>query len=186
MTHNDPLEQKKIEILNNELSSIITNLKQKDFRKTLSTIKSIPKKCELDQVSKAHAIQKRNDPKKLHPTRPARGDVYNVIILDDNVGRELIGNHLCVVISNKKKNIYSEKVNVVPIEGDGNVIDPKNNIKLTNDDMASGALDKDPSKIIAADIMTIDKARLDIRIGTLKNYKLNEVIEMVKAQIGIK
>lgn len=87
---------------------------------------------------------------------------------------------MCVVISNKGKNLYSEKVNVVPIEGDGNKIDPKNNIQLTNEDLEDGNLNKDPSKIIGADIMTIDKARLDRRIGKLKDYKLIEVIDMVK------
>lgn len=33
------------------------------------------------------------------------------------IGSELCGNHLVVIIQNKKANIYGEKVNVLPIEG---------------------------------------------------------------------
>lgn len=179
------LSQRKKDRLSAELLDVLSNLEESDFYKALVTIKGIPTKVQLDNTSKEHAKQKKEDKKKLHPTRPVRGDVYNVLISDDNVGTELNGNHLCVIISNKKKNLYSEKVNVVPIEGDGSKIDSKNNIKLTNDDMEEGKLDKDPSKIIGADIMTIDKARLDIRIGKLKEPKLNEVISMVKNQLGI-
>jgi mRNA-degrading endonuclease toxin of MazEF toxin-antitoxin module len=185
MAKTDLLDQEKKDMLSNQLSDVVATLKKMDFKKALAVIKTISKKCELDQTSLEHAVQKRKDPKKLHPTRPVRGEVYNVLIFDDNVGKELIGNHLCVVISNKKKNLFSEKVNVVPIEGDGNIIDPINNIQLTNADMEEGSLDKDPSKIIGADIMTLDKARLDIRIGKLKPEKLKEVTTMVKAQLGI-
>ncbi|MGX1402374.1 mRNA-degrading endonuclease toxin of MazEF toxin-antitoxin module [Bradyrhizobium japonicum] len=181
-----PLSQSQQSQLVQELSNLIPALNVNDFGKALAAIKSIPKKCEMDQTSKEHSKQKKADVKKLHPTRPVRGEVYNVLISGDNVGTELIGNHLCVIISNKKKNLYSEKVNVVPIEGDGSKIDPKNNIQLTNADMEDGTLHKDPSKIIAADILTIDKARLDVRVGKLKPAKLNEVMDMVKAQLGIK
>lgn len=182
---NDLLVQEKKDILSSQLLDVVSTLKERDFEKALATIKSIPEKCQLDQTSKEHAARKKSDPKKLHPIRPVRGEIYNVLISDDNVGTELVGNHLCVVISNKKKNLYSEKVNVVPIEGDGKKIDPVNNIRLTNEDMEDGSLDKDPSKIIGADIMTIDKSRLDIRIGKLKTEKLAEVTQMVKAQLGI-
>src|SRR5690606_41281461 len=113
MGNTDPLDQQKKDRLSNQLSDVISTLTERDFKKALAVIKTIPKKCELDQTSKEHAVKKRNDPKQLHPTRPVRGEVYNVLILYDNVGTELIGNYLCVVISNKKKNIYSEKVNVV-------------------------------------------------------------------------
>ncbi|MBP1934879.1 type II toxin-antitoxin system PemK/MazF family toxin [Ammoniphilus resinae] len=181
----DKMSDSQIDRLITRLTDVLSKLHPRNFKKALLIINSIPEKCSLDKKSYDHALQKKADKRKLHPTRPVRGEIYNVLISQDNVGTELIGNHLCVIISNKKKNLYSEKVNVVPIEGDGTKIDPINNIQLTNDDLEDGHLDKNPSKIIAADIMTIDKARLDIRIGKLKDEKLKEIIQMVKDQLGI-
>ncbi|MCM3571276.1 type II toxin-antitoxin system PemK/MazF family toxin [Neobacillus mesonae] len=185
MTITDKLNDSQKNRLKDILLDKLSTLHKKNFRKALIIINSIPEKCRLDQKSYDHAVLKKADKKKLHPTRPVRGEIYNALISEDNVGTELNGNHLCVIISNKKKNLYSEKVNVVPIEGDGKKIDPKNNIQLTNADLEDGTLDKDPSKIIGADIMTLDKARLERRIGKLKDDKLDEVLEMVKAQLGI-
>ena len=68
--------------------------------------------------------------KKFHPVKPYRGEIYNAFITE-GVGSELCGNHLVVIIQNKKANIYSEKVNVLPIEGDGTKINPK---KIALDD----------------------------------------------------
>ncbi len=55
-------------------------------------------------------------PKNFHPVKPQRGEIYNAFITE-GVGSELCGNHLVVVVQNKKGNIYSEKVNLLPIEG---------------------------------------------------------------------
>ncbi|MGG3691225.1 type II toxin-antitoxin system PemK/MazF family toxin [Heyndrickxia ginsengihumi] len=185
MTSTDMINDSQKNRLKDKLLDILSTLHKRNFKKAFIIINSIPEKCRLDQKSYDHGIQKKANKKKLHPTRPVRGEIYNALISEDNVGTELNGNHLCVIISNKKKNLYSEKVNVVPIEGDGKNIDPRNNIQLTNADLENGKLDKDPSKIIGADIMTLDKARLDRKIGKLKDEKLNEVMEMVKAQLGI-
>lgn len=171
--------------LTEKLNDILATLDKRNFRKAFVIISSIAQKCELDQKSREHAKQKKEDENKHHPIRPIRGEIYNVKISDDNVGTELNGNHLCVIISNDRKNIFSEKVNVVPIEGDGKKIDKKNNIQLTNKDLEDGKIDKDPSKIIGADVMTIDKARLDRRIGKVDNNKLKEITKMVKAQLAI-
>lgn len=82
---------------------------------------------------------------------------------------------MVIIISNDTGNIYSEKVNVLPIEGDGTKINPKYQMRLPNSDLESGHLDKDPSRIIFTDIMTIDKARLDIKIGMIKHEKMKEI-----------
>jgi len=185
MTNKDTLSDSQKDRLKNKLLNILSTLHKKYFGTALVIINSIPDKCRLNQKSYDHAILKKENKKKLHPTRPIRGGIYNTLISEDNVGSELNGNHLCIVISNKKKNLYSEKVNVIPIEGDGNKIDPINNIQLKNNDLEDGSLDKDPSKIIGGDIMTLDKARLGQKIGKLKSEKLDEVIEMIKAQLGI-
>lgn len=40
---------------------------------------------------------------------------------------------------------------------------------MTNKDLDYGKIDKDPSRVIFADIMSIDKARLGRKIGALSN-----------------
>lgn len=179
--------------LENEKQKLVTfleNLLKKFSNSELTTARTIVKtiqfKLNLNQISKTHAIDKKKDLKKLHPVRPNRSEIYNVLLSDDNVGTELNGNHPCVIISNQKKNLYSEKVNVVPIEGDGNRIDRMNHIKITNLDLSEGSLTKDPSRAIAGDVMTIDKARLDRKIGKLSPQKMTELMNMVKNQLDIK
>lgn len=63
----------------------------------------------------------------------------------------------------------------MPIEGDGNKINPRYQIKLTNDDLEYGQLDKKPSRIIFTDVTTLDKARLSRKIGKLSPAKMKEV-----------
>lgn len=179
------LNETEIENLKSRLEGKLEGINKKDQWKIRNIIDSIPEKCRLDQLSKDHAKMKKEDEKKFHPVRPKRGEIYNVLLSGDNVGTELINNHLCIVISNQRKNIYSEKVNVVPIEGDGRKIDKMNNIQLVNADLTEGSLDKDPSKIIGGDIMTIDKSRIGLRIGKLKKEKMTEVMKMVKAQLDL-
>lgn len=119
-----------------------------------------------------------------HPVRPLRGEVFNAII-NENIGSELCGNHLVIIISNDTGNIYSEKVNILPIEGSGAKVNPKYQMKLSNSDLESGHLDKDPSRIIFTDIMTIDKARLDIKIGMIKHEKMKEINLKLRRQLHI-
>ena len=74
----------------------------------------------------------------------------------------------------------------MPIEGDGNKVNPHYQIKLTNADLEEGMLDKDPSRIIFTDIMTLDKARLDRRIGKLNPTKIEEVNRYLVAHLDLK
>ena len=62
----------------------------------------------------------------MHPVILTRGEIYNAYITE-GVGKELTGNYLAVIIQSRNSNMYSDKVTVVPIEGDGNII--KNLIK---------------------------------------------------------
>ena len=120
----------------------------------------------------------------MHPIIPTRGEIYNAFITE-GVGKELSGNHLVVVIQNEKSNIYSDKVTVVPIEGDGNVIKKAYQVKLTNKDLDYGKIDKDPSRIIFADIMSIDKARLGRKIGALSKEKMNRLDLLIKKHLDL-
>lgn len=94
---------------------------------------------------------------------------------------------MVVIIQNKKGNIYSEKVNVLPIEGDGKKFNPNYQKQLTNADLEEGRLDKDPSRIIITDIMTFDKARLKNRIGKVKDEYMKKIIDpAIKRQLDLK
>lgn len=123
-------------------------------------------------------------PKGFHPIRPQYGEIFNAYITE-GVGSELCGNHLVVIIQNPKGNIYSEKINVLPIEGNGNKINPNYHLQLTSNDMALGTLDKDPSRIMISDITTIDKARLGRKIGKLTPEYLAQIRILLRNHLNI-
>lgn len=92
---------------------------------------------------------------------------------------------MVIIIQGFSSNVYGEKVTVVPIEGDGYKINPHYQIKLTDDDLETGQLDKNPSRIIFTDIMTLDKARLNRKIGKLKPEKIEEVNNYLIAHLNL-
>ena len=86
---------------------------------------------------------------------------------------------------NKKANIYSEKVNILPIEGDGTKINPNYQIRLSSAELADGKLDKEPSRIIVTDITTIDKARLGRWIGRLTPECIATIEKLLKNHLEL-
>lgn len=164
------LEETNKTTLLSMFNGILTNIKNISFRKSTSLIKDFPSICEMSYKSYEYIEKKKISNTNMHPIIPTRGEIYNAFITE-GVGRELTGNHLVVILQNQNSNMYSDKVTVVPIEGDGNKIKPSYQTKLTNEDLYSGKLDKDPSRIIFADIMTIDKSKLGRKIGILKDEK---------------
>ena len=58
-------------------------------------------------------------------------------------------------------------------------------MKLNNTDLQIGKIDKDPSRIIFSDIMTIDKARLGRKIGILKKEKLELLSNSIKKHLAL-
>lgn len=145
-----------------------------NINKILAYLKQIPLLCDMDDISKSNRVLRDSDPKHFHPIKTFRGEIYNANITE-NVGSELGENHLVLVIQGKTSNIFGEKVTVLPIEGEGDKIDPKYQIELTNDDLESGHLNKNPSRIIFTDITTIDKARLKRKIGKINPTKMNKI-----------
>lgn len=170
--------------LQSMFSGILENIKNISFRKSSTLIKDFPTVCELSYNSHENSEKRKQSNSNMHPIIPTRGEIYNAFITE-GVGKELSGNHLVVVIQNQKSNIYSDKVTVVPIEGDGNLIKSSYQVKLTNSDLASGQIDKDPSRIIFADIMSIDKARLGRRIGKLSDEKLKRLNVLLKKHLEL-
>ncbi len=162
----------------------ISFLKHISVPKAISYLRCIPDQCQMHYVSLENRKKRNEHSKKYHPIKPKRGEIYNAYITE-GVGSELCGNHLVIIIQNKKGNIYSDKVNVLPIEGNGNNINSNYQLRLSSSDLQDGFLSKDPSRIILTDITTIDKARLGRRIGQLKPEYLLEIGKCLKAQLEI-
>lgn len=165
-------------------SEIITSLKRVSINKISNILSYIPDMCKLHHLSCENRKLKKSNAKKHHPVKPHRGEIYNAIITE-GIGSELSGNHLVIIVQNKKGNIYSEKVNVLPIEGDGTKINPNYQIQLSNDHLENGTLHKNPSRIIITDIMTLDKARLDRKIGKIKPEYMLIISKMLKSQLEL-
>jgi mRNA-degrading endonuclease toxin of MazEF toxin-antitoxin module len=167
--------------LTNEFGNKVQDVKKISLTKAIKLIRNIPIICRLHYQALEYRKKRLSDKDKKHPLQPIRGEIYNAIITE-NVGSEINGNHLVVVMSNPNTNIYADKVNVLPIEGDGNIV-PKYLVKLTNNDLEYGHLDKDPSRIIIPEMLTIDKARLERRIGKIKPEKMITVNNKLKGQL---
>lgn len=186
MNYNDlnHLEENNKSTLQSMFSGILSRIKNISFRKCSSLIKDFPSICELSYISHENSEKKKISYSQKHPIIPTRGEIYNAFITE-GVGKELSGNHLVVIIQNRNSNIYSDKVTVVPIEGDGNIIKKSYQTKLTNKDLKLGKIDKDPSRIIYSDIMSLDKARLGRRIGSLTEEKLKRLEILLKKHLEL-
>jgi|GEM_PF-1645443 mRNA-degrading endonuclease toxin of MazEF toxin-antitoxin module len=163
---------------------VLDKLKDPFVGKALAIIRNIPQNCHLTYISQQHRNMRSSHPDKFHPVSAVRGEIYNALI-DENVGAELNSNHLVIIVSNNRSNIYAEKVIVVPIEGDGRNINTSCQIALKTSDLDDGKLDKDPSRIIMSDLLTLDKARLSRRIGKVKKEKMVDIDKMLKKQLNL-
>ena len=175
----------KIKQYFNHINDVTQTISNVNIDKIIACIKQIPKICEIDIKSDANKQLRDSHPKHYHPIKVFKGEIYNAQITQ-NAGSELSDNHLVVIIQGFSSNVYGEKVTILPIEGDGNKVNPHYQIKLTNADLEEGMLDKDPSRIIFTDIMTLDKARLDRRIGKLNPTKIEEVNRYLVAHLDLK
>lgn len=153
--------------------------------KIIRYIKQIPLLCTLNTESQRNKVLRDQHSKRYHPIKVFKGDIYNALITE-NTGSELSESHLVIIVQGFSSNVFGEKVTVLPIEGDGSKINPHYQIKLTNADLKEGKLDKDPSRIIFTDVLTLDKSRLDGKIGTLKPEKIEEVNNYLLMHLDIK
>lgn len=179
-----PINSNDILTLVAVFNGLISTIKHISVNKALKYIQALPIICRLHYNSLENRRIKNNDSKKLHPIIPQRGEIYNAYITE-GVGSELCDNHLVLIIQNQKGNMYGEKVNVLPIEGDGMKVNSNYQVKLANDDMETGHLNKNPSRIIITDITTIDKARLDRRIGKIKPECMSAVDKLLRQQLSL-
>lgn len=175
----------KIKEFFNQVNIVTQMITKTNINKIIACIRQIPKICEIDIKSDTNRKLRDEHEKKYHPIKVFKGDIYNAQITQ-NAGSELSDNHLVVIIQGVSSNIYGEKVTVLPIEGDGSKINPHYQIQLTNTDLETGMLDKNPSRIIFTDIMTLDKARLDRKIGKLNSGKIEEVNKCLLNHLELK
>ncbi|WP_404403839.1 type II toxin-antitoxin system PemK/MazF family toxin [Jeotgalibacillus malaysiensis] len=123
--------------------------------------------------------------KNKHPVKPIRGQIYSAY-LGENLGSELSGEHPVIILQNSAGNLFSQKVNVLPIEGDGNIVKEPYQMRIVSDDLEDGVkLTKNPSRIILSDVMTIDKARLGLKVGMVKKEKMKEVSKSLISQLSL-
>lgn len=161
----------------------INDINSVSYAKLTRIIEQLPAICDLSESSLINRQLRQQDKDKYHPIRPSRGMIYNAFI-EENVGSELCDNHLVIIMQNTNGNIFGEKVNVLPIEGDGKRINKNYQMELKNEELEYGQLDKNPSRIIITDLITIDKARLDkVEIGKIKPAKLLELSNKLKRQL---
>jgi mRNA-degrading endonuclease toxin of MazEF toxin-antitoxin module len=177
------LNDKQIDVLKDIFNGVINSIKNISNSKLIALVKPLPVLCRLHYLSIENKTKQRNNDENHHPIQPIRGEIYNTLITE-NIGSELNGNHLVVVVSNSQTNIFAEKINVIPIEGDGTRV-PKYLVQLNNEDLDDGHLDKEPSRIIIPEILTIDKARLQNRIGKIKADKMKIINDKLKRQLAI-
>lgn len=187
MSYNElkDIEDDKKLALSAMFTGILTNIKNTSFRKMSAIIKDIPSICKMSYESHENSQLRKATYNKVHPIIPSRGEIYNAFITE-GVGKELCGTHPVVIIQNQSQNIHAEKVNVLPIEGDGNKVNPKYQEQITSNDLENNVkLQKDPSRIIISDILTIDKARLGKKVGKLKKEKMDIIDKKIRNQLSL-
>lgn len=179
----DSLTSQMKDNIQKEVQDHIEDVKKISFSKIIKLLKNLPLLCKLNYNALELRRIRMADPQKYHPIKPIRGEIYNALITE-NIGSEINDNHLIVVISNERTNIYADKINVLPIEGDGKVV-PNYLEQLMNNDLEYGHLDKNPSRVIIPEILTIDKARLEHKIGKIKKEKMDKINKKILKQLSL-
>lgn len=179
------LDEEEKKTLISMFAICLNRIKSIAFKKVISIIKDIPEICKVTYKSYENTEMRKQNKNHMHPIIPTRGEIYDAYITE-GIGKELCGKHPVIIIQSAVANMYSEKVTVLPIEGNGENIKSSYQEKLTSDDLEDDAkLMKDPSRIITSDLMTIDKARLGKKIGKIKIEKINKIDNKVKKQLGL-
>lgn len=187
MSYNElkELESERKNILSSMFVGILTNIKNTSFKKMSDIIKDIPSVCKMSYKSYENSQLRRVTYNNMHPIIPTRGEIYDAYITE-GVGKELSGNHPVIIIQGAAANMYSDKVNVLPIEGDGTKIKSSYQEPLTSDDIEGTVkLLKEKSRIITSDILTLDKARLGKKVGKIKDEKMLIIDKKIKKQLGL-
>lgn len=161
-----------------EMVDLFTN------QQNMKRIYDIPMLDKIDKSAADNLKKQKVDKNKMHPIRPHRGELYMADITT-NAGSELSSRHPVIIISNDKGNKYTSKVIVVAIEGDGLRINPAYQMQISTSDLSQGRLNKNPSRIILSEILTLDKSRLSQKIGTVKPDVMEDITYGIAKQLSI-
>jgi mRNA-degrading endonuclease toxin of MazEF toxin-antitoxin module len=140
-------------------------------------------KLDINLLAKQQEKDRQADPKKLHPIRPRRGEVY-LTQLGENVGKELNDQHLALILQNDKGNLFGNTVVCIPISSSGKLYPTHE--KIVETDIKSGRLDKLPSKAKTEQIQFLDKARLIHKVAVLEDELVDRICVRLKKNLDIK
>ena len=174
-----------LELSNEESNKLRATLKQIEnsvtkakYADTTRYCNWIIEKVDIHLLANQQEQARYNHPKKHHPIRPRRGEVY-LTQLGQNIGKEINDKHLVVIMQNNKANIFSNTVVVLPISSSEKLYDGHKKIEQT--DIKSGRLDKLPSKVKTEQIQFIDKARLIHKVAEFTDDAMNRIsLRLVK------
>lgn len=110
-----------------------------------------------------------------------RGDIYYVRIGNEGVGSEQKGDRYAVIIQNNTGNRYSPTVIVAFISSALHKAKLPTHVEINNNN--SGI--PEPSIIMCEQIRTLDKTRLDRKVGHLNEIKKHELDEALCISVGI-
>ena len=155
--------------------------------KTKEVSEWIHRQRKYDKISDTNS--KRRNNKGEHPITILNQHVY-VVDYGSTVGMEFKDLHLGLVVQNDKGNLYSDTVIVLPITDfkSDEKYDTNVHHKIFNsyfEFVDRKGLDKDPSKVKIADIVTIDKSRIGVRVGKLNDKTYELIIKKLKKILDI-
>ena len=110
-----------------------------------------------------------------------RGDVYYVRIGNEGVGSEQKGDRYCVIIQNNVGNKYSPTVIVAFVSTSIHKAKLPTHIEINNSN--SGI--PEPSIIMCEQLRTIDKSRLERKVGHLDMNKKQELNRALCISLGL-
>lgn len=164
---------------------MLDRVKSASLNKILLLIRDIPEVCRMNHKSHENSELRKQNKNHMHPIIPTRGEIYDAYITE-GVGKELCGRHPVIIVQSVDANMYSEKVTIIPIEGDGKQIKASYQERLISNDLDENVkLLKEPSRVITSDLMTIDKARLGRKVAKIKPEKMNLIDKKIKKQLGL-
>lgn len=104
-----------------------------------------------------------------------RGEVWWVEF-DPSIGTEIAKTRPAVIVSNDSANRHLARVIVIPMTSNVGRVYPGETVV---------SIGGRPSKVVADQIMTADKARLKSRLGTLSKVEMAAVDDVIRVQLAL-
>lgn len=104
-----------------------------------------------------------------------RGEVWWVAF-DPSIGTEIAKTRPAVIVSNDAANRHLARVIVLPMTSNVSRVYPGETVVMVGER---------PSKVVADQIMTADKARLKSRLGALSKVEMAAVDDVIRVQLAL-